>query len=596
VLQEPLPDPQPDDPEPDGSCPAAQSGVPEPEHDLQGPQQGLFVCLPAEELSLAGFAQNGQADTMAPGGLLATVLHTVIGEDGCGLPGLSDDQLIGVLSGAKRMESYTAWVQLAALRELARRRPAVEPGDTGRAGFSDFAGDELMAQFHLTREAATGQILYACAVADRLPRTFAALAAGRIHPFAVKIIEDETMFLSSDDVAKADEALADLAQSNSFARLRYAAHRLVLKLDPDYAKRRKDEARKYAHVSRFREDTGNAAISGREMPPDEVLASWQHVEQRALELRAAGVPGTLQELRVRAFLDLLQETDSRDQPADSPAAGGADPDQPPRASGASGDDPADGDGPGGGDPADGDGPGGGDDPADGDGPGGPGENGGPGSAGYPGGTGGRARPDPEPSVAALVTVTVPLETLQGLSEAPGEVGGFGLLDADDARDLAAAAARHPRTRWCVTALNPDGTAAAHGCARGRHPPPGIRLQDYLPSLKAPLIPVARGPCDHAHAELGYHPSRALQHLIRARSATCTAPGCSRPAARCDLDHTIAWDKGGLSCECNLAPLCRHHHRMKQREGWQLAQKEPGVLIWQTPSGRTYTTTPTIHPA
>ena len=45
----------------------------------------------------------------------------------------------------------------------------------------------------------------------------------------------------------------------------------------------------------------------RELPCDEVLASWQHVEQRALDLRAAGIPGTLEELRVRAYLDLLQE-------------------------------------------------------------------------------------------------------------------------------------------------------------------------------------------------------------------------------------------------------------------------------------------------
>ncbi len=41
------------------------------------------------------------------------------------------------------------------------------------------------------------------------------------------------------------------------------------------------------------------------------------------------------------------------------------------------------------------------------------------------------------------------------------------------------------------------------------------------------------------------------------------PGCGRPAARCDLDHAIAWDQGGLTCECGLAPLCRHHHRCKQ---------------------------------
>jgi len=156
-----------------------------------------------------------------------------------------------------------------------------------------------------------------------------------------------------------------------FARLRYTAHRLVLRLEPDSAQRRKDEARKYAHVRRFREDTGNAGIAGREMPPDEVLASWQHVEQRALDLRAAGMPGTLQELRVRAFLDLLQETDSRTVPAGSADGGGVDPDQPPP------DSEPPGHGPGG--------PGG---------PGGPEPSPGPSAESNPDGPGGRARPGP----------------------------------------------------------------------------------------------------------------------------------------------------------------------------------------------------------
>jgi hypothetical protein len=145
-------------------------------------------------------------------------------------------------------------------------------------------------------------------------------------------------------------------------------------------------------------------------------------------------------------------------------------------------------------------------------------------------------------------------------------------------------------------VNPDGTAAAHGCLRGRPPPPGTGPPGWPAALlKTPLIPVARGPCDHAFAETGYHPSRKLAHLIRARNATCTAPGCRRPAARCDLDHTHPWDDGGATCECNLAPLCRHHHRCKQAERWQLEQPEPGVLKWRTPAGRTYTTTPTEYP-
>ena len=123
----------------------------------------------------------------------------------------------------------------------------------------------------------------------------------------------------------------------------------------------------------------------------------------------------------------------------------------------------------------------------------------------------------------------------------------------------------------------------------QRPPPGTRARDYLLSLGVRLALI-----DHRHAETGYQPSRKLQHLIRTRSTRCTAPGCGRPAARCDLDHTLAWDKGGLTCECGVAPLCRHHHRCKQAQGWQLNQPEPGVLQWRTPHGRTFTTTPTVY--
>ena len=72
----------------------------------------------------------------------------------------------------------------------------------------------------------------------------------------------------------------------------------------------------------FREESGNAGISGRELPSVEVLASMQHVEDRARALRDAGVPGTWEELKVRATLDLLQERDSRPAPGEPPASGG----------------------------------------------------------------------------------------------------------------------------------------------------------------------------------------------------------------------------------------------------------------------------------
>ncbi len=102
-------------------------------------------------------------------------------------------------------------------------------------------------------------------------------------------------------------------------------------------------------------------------------------------------------------------------------------------------------------------------------------------------------------------------------------------------------------------------------------------------------------CAHRRESAGYQPSPALRHLITIRQRTCAFPGCRRPATRCDQDHTIPYDKGGRTCECNLAPLCRAHHETKQTRGWRLEQPHPGHLTWTTPSGRTYTTHPTKYP-
>jgi hypothetical protein len=540
-------------------------------------EQGLYLCLPAGSLDTDHFAQSGPAADMPPDPLLATIIDTVTGEDGKGLAGLSDDQLIGVIAAARRLESRVAWYLMASVGEFTAR-------NTGEGCVEEFAADQLAHELHLTLQSAAAQMDYSSTVTSRLPATFAALHEGTIHPVHVRIIEDETRFLSAEDAAKADAVLAGVAGSLTFGKLRSAAHRLVLELDPESAERRKESAKQDAHVRRFREDSGNAGMVARELPPDEVLASWQHVEQRALDLRAAGVPGTLEELRVQAYLDLLQERDSRLVPADP-----GDTAEP------------------GGPQEDGSGPGGGSGPSG----GGPGGGGGAADNGPADGAGGNGRArrsgqDAGPSLAALVNITVPWSATTGQPGTLADVAGFGLVDAADTRDLLAAAARDPRTRWCVTMLHPDGTAAAHGCAAGRHPPPpgptpgpdpppGMGPQDWIDRLHITMTPIARGTCSHDHAEPGYRPSRKLQHLVKVRNTRCTAPGCGRPAGRCDLDHTIAWEQGGLTCECDLAPLCRHHHRCKQAQGWRLAQPEPGVLVWHTPAGRTYVTRPTQYP-
>ena len=93
--------------------------------------------------------------------------------------------------------------------------------------------------------------------------------------------------------------------------------------------------------------------------------------------------------------------------------------------------------------------------------------------------------------AARVTLTVPLATLAGLADRPGELGRLGPVDPWLARDLAAAAAANPRTTWCLTVTDGQGHAVAHGCARpepkghrkraGPGPPPGESGFTFTPA-------------------------------------------------------------------------------------------------------------------
>jgi len=84
-------------------------------------------------------------------------------------------------------------------------------------------------------------------------------------------------------------------------------------------------------------------------------------------------------------------------------------------------------------------------------------------------------------------------TAAGLTDRPGELSGHGPVDPWLARDLAAAAARNPKTTWCVTVTDEHGHAIGHGCARpepkshrkraGPGPPPGGTGFSFTPASR-----------------------------------------------------------------------------------------------------------------
>ncbi|GAA1853020.1 DUF222 domain-containing protein [Microbacterium koreense] len=91
----------------------------------------------------------------------------------------------------------------------------------------------------------------------------------------------------------------------------------------------------------------------------------------------------------------------------------------------------------------------------------------------------------------------------------------------------------------------------------------------------------------------YQPPPALRKLVAWRAERCMAPGCGMPAARCQIDHNVAWEHGGSTALDNLAPLCQGHHTVKHHGGWAVRQiaGSGGAIEWISPVGRRYIVRP-----
>ncbi len=505
---------------------------------------------PGDGAAGAGFATGGWLDVLVPGPVLSSFSQDVVDS---GFGSLSDDELVGVLRAARRISSWQAAVEFKAIGELDARRLR-ESGRPGWSRISEHVSSELAAALTLTGRSADSLLCLSRDLA-RLPVVLAALADGRIDRARAEIFAAELAALNDAAAAAVAAALCDIAGTMTTGQLRAALRSMVLAIDPAAVRRRAAKARADARVETWPESSGNGALAGRELATADTIAADRRIAAIARSLKEAGAAGTMDELRAVVFVALLTGRDPELM------AGFAAPDT--------------GDG------------GGSDGPDDSDRQGtGPGRTG--------------------PALGGSVNLTMPLSAWLGESDSPGEVAGFGPLDADTCRDLAGRLRSGPGARWCVTLTDRFGRAVAHACARAGPGPPGpprppgpagweppVSQRAWLGRLRFARIEC--GICGHEHQVPGYRPGNVLRNLVKVRQRTCGFPGCRRPAVACDDDHTVPYEQGGITCECNLAPLCRQHHRCKQAPGWHVTQPSPGVLVWTTPHGRSYTARPDAYP-
>jgi hypothetical protein len=153
-----------------------------------------------------------------------------------------------------------------------------------------------------------------------------------------------------------------------------------------------------------------------------------------------------------------------------------------------------------------------------------------------------------PTGAAVVFLHMPIDTALTMSDTGCELAGYGPLPAAVARDIM---------------TNPNST----------------------------LRTVLTDPATGAVRDLGRtrrRPSAFLRDFVAARDRECAAPGCHRPAQRCDFDHLREWGHLGVTADHNGGAKCERDHYRKDQPGWTLTHNPgTGTSTITTPTGRTY---------
>ncbi|WP_374955327.1 DUF222 domain-containing protein [Rathayibacter sp. AY2B3] len=158
-------------------------------------------------------------------------------------------------------------------------------------------------------------------------------------------------------------------------------------------------------------------------------------------------------------------------------------------------------------------------------------------------------------IRAEVRLTLAASTAAGQDETPAELDGYSLVPASVARELLGA-----DSAVTPVLIHPSTGAVVSVGRTHRLPPPRMRL------------------------------------ALQLRDRTCRFPGCIRPAATAEADHTLKWRHGGDTALHNPASLCVAHHHVRHGDRWTSTLHPDGSADWTSPAGRRVVTRPSDPPA
>ena len=455
---------------------------------------------------------------------------------GCAPAAVDDAERIDRIRALEELKSAVAAAQLAETAAFDASQRAAQAAGGVRA---ERQGRGVAAQVALARRIsphrAVQQLGWAKILTSELPRTFAALQAGRISEWRAIIIARETIWLSREHRARVDAALAPRLERLGDRQLEGEARRLAQLLDPAGAVARLGHAESERRVG-IRPAPDVMAYLTALLPAAQAVACYKALSQHADTLIGAGDGRSRGQIMADTLVARLtgQET-AADLPveinlimtdqalfgpdvvaADGSDASHADPANPAdRAGGGDLDSDLDGDlDPDLDDDADVDDDTDVDDDAD---------------------------PDPDATAAGGAG--------SASGDEPAYLLGYGYLPA-------------PYVRWLIR----DASAGTPMWLRRlyRHPDTG-----QLAAMDS------RRRCF----------SRSQRHFVQLRDQTCRTPWCGAPIRH--VDHIRAAEHGGPTSVDNAEGLCAACNYAKAAPGWHARVTNGGTVTLTTPTGHQY---------
>jgi Domain of unknown function (DUF222) len=152
----------------------------------------------------------------------------------------------------------------------------------------EFSVDEIRAALVLTRRAAEAQFWLAYDLLTRLPAVHAALDAGVLDEPRARVLSEWTLELHPQTARALCAELLPRAPDLTTRQLIEQVKKLAIALDPDWARRRYEQALAERKVIGRRNPDGSATLSGLNLPLDRVAAASGHLDALATAAQHTG--------------------------------------------------------------------------------------------------------------------------------------------------------------------------------------------------------------------------------------------------------------------------------------------------------------------